>query len=355
MARKPATNSIDDDLSLLKEQMEKTFGEGSAMSLDAPEALSNIEHWVSTRSMIVDKVLAGGRTLPCPLMPFGRQVEIAGLPGAGKTTLCAQIAAEVQSKGGLVIVTDTEERVDHTYWTSLGVDCSKVLNLHGASIEDVFRKQMKAIEIMSGNAPDRLMLMIWDSVGGTATETIKESEDPMGGEAMLKDVRVIGHGMKVINQMLPKSKVCYLYTNHLYRKVGQTYGDPWETPGGQKLKYFATVRLRLTNIGQIKEKDAHGNDQQVGHKVAVNAEKNSMAPMRRELTGALIGGSGFSNDYTVMETAVSMKLISKSGAWSTWTTPSGEEVKYQGWNGFLEKVVTHVEYPVLEDQVFQAL
>lgn len=281
-------------------------------------------------------------------------MEVAGLPGSGKTTLCAQIAAEVQSKGGIVVSVDTEERIDEKYWTALGVDLNSVLRIEANELEEVFDKQAKLIEVVKKKAPDRPVLMLWDSVGGTGVSGIKTMEEAQ--KAMMKKARVIGAGMELINSQIAKSRVCYLYTNQLYTKPGVMFGDPLETPGGNKLKHFATVRLRLTEGAALKEKDEKlGMERIVGKKVYVKALKNSMAPMLLNLAGVIYGGKGFDNDRTVKNVAEAVGLITKSGAWSRWITPNGEEVKFQGWSGFQDKVMSHPNYQDLYDEVVNKL
>lgn len=352
---------LDAHFNLLTESLNKQFGENSAISLDSADTLSRIDFWVTSRSIAVDKVLAGGRAFPCSLVPFGRQMEISGPPGAGKTTLCAQIAAETQKQGGLVIVTDTEERIDHAYWSALGVDNSKVINLRAETLEEVFEKQYFAIKTMREKAPNRMVLMIWDSVGGTSSGAVlDEKEDnkttfmERAAKQMGREAKIIGNGVKGLSGYIAKSKVCYLYTNHIYSKIGVTYGDPNETYGGQKLKFLATVRLQLKPGAAIKEKDAFGNVESPGKWVTVKALKNSMSPMLMEKSAVVMGGVGFSNQYLVWDVAKKNKLISGAGAWSTWKTPKGEDVKFQGWSGFQEKVVTHSEYADLESMVIEA-
>lgn len=353
----------DEILNDLQNSLVKEFGENAAMRLSSQDTLSRVDFWVSSRSIVVDKVLAGGRAFPCSLVPFGRQMEISGPPGAGKTSLCAHIAAEVQSKGGIVIVTDTEERIDHPYWKSLGVDTSRIINLTAETLESVFDKQVVAIQHIKKRAPEVPVLMLWDSVGGTSMNAIVDFEDNKEGlspmeiakKQMMSKARIISAGMELINTHISKTRVAYIYTNHLYTKPNVTFGDPQETPGGNKLKYFATVRLRLTPIGEIKEEDAlTGGKKIIGHKVLVKALKNSMAPIKVEMEGAVLGGLGFCNAWTVRETAETLKLITKKGAWS-YCKIDNDEISFQGWNGFLEKVVTHPKYAELEMKVIEAL
>jgi recombination protein RecA len=353
----------DNLLDSIQADLNKEFGGGTAKRLSSADTLSRIDHWTSSRSIVVDKVLAGGRAMPCSLVPFGRQMEVSGLPGTGKTTLCAQIAAEVQSKGGSIVVTDTEERIDHPYWSQLGVDTSRIINLAARTLEEVFERQLSLIKMLMAKAPDTPVLMLWDSLGGTSTQSIMDmidegSESPMevAKKAMMMKARVISWGMEMINPYISKSKVAYVYTNTLYSKPNVKWGDPFETPGGNKKNFMATVRLRLERVGQIAEKDdVTGNTRIYGNKVEVTALKNSMAPMQISANGAVMGGKGFSNEWTVREVGEALKLISKAGAWSTWKTPLGDDVKFQGFNGFLEKVVPHAEYSDLVAAVTEAL
>lgn len=349
-------SKIDDMLAGMTETMNDSFGADTADTLSSATTLSNIDHWTSTRSMVVDKVIAGGRPMPCSILPFGRQTEISGLPGTGKTTLCAHIAAEVQSHGGIVVVTDTEERIDHPYWDALGVNTKKILNLKARTLEDVFERQYIFITNAIEKWPGVPILMLWDSLGGTSTDSIMDDTDAKGAtkkdsimerakKAMMVKAKLISAGMEIINPVVARSRVAYVYTNTLYQKPVD-YGDPWETPGGNKKNFFATLRLRLTVTGQITEEDETTDKKSViGQWITVRAIKNSMAPMKIELPAAVMGGIGYSDDYTVWKLGTAMKvMVRPKGSWTTWTTPKGEEVKFQGYAGFVEKVKTHPEY-----------
>src|SRR5690242_4302839 len=152
------SSDLDSILSSIQDDLNAAFGEGTATRLSDAATLSQIDDWVSTRSIVVDSVLRGGRPPGASLVPFGRQMELSGPPGSGKTTLCAQIAAEVLSRGGIVLLTDTEERIDHDYWTSLGADPTRMVSIKATTLEEVFEKQYRAIKFARDNAPDRLVL-----------------------------------------------------------------------------------------------------------------------------------------------------------------------------------------------------
>ena len=364
MARKSALLKDDEEtediLNAIQGDLNKAFGEDTAMRLDNQETLSRVDHWVSSRSIVVDAVLRGGRPMGSSLIPFARQIEISGPPNSGKTTLCAQIAAEVQSKGGLVIVTDTEERIDHVYWSALGVQVNKVIRIHADSIKEVFNKQYRALQFARDKAADKLILLIWDSLGGTAGVDMVDTsskEDPMtqAEKFGMRQAKQIGDGIVLINSVITDTRACYLYTNHEYEKIGVTYGDKRETKGGNKVKYYATVRLRLTPCGQIKEADAaSGEENVIGQKIKVKALKNSMAGVLKESEAHVMAGKGYVNEYTVFDVAERIGMITKKGAWSS-ITLGKDDLKFQGFNGFMEKVVPHADYPDLLAAVAAAL
>ena len=119
----------------LQANLNKHFGAGAAAPLTAQETLSRIDHWVSTRSIVIDSVLRGRRPAPASLIPFGRQMEVSGPENSGKTTLTAQVAAETQRLGGMVMVFDTEERIDEPYWQKLGVKTNEILTVPSGSLD----------------------------------------------------------------------------------------------------------------------------------------------------------------------------------------------------------------------------
>lgn len=279
---------------------------------------------------------------------------------SGKTTLCAQIAAETQAQGGLVLVTDTEEKIAEDYWRALGVDTSKILYIRANDLEAVFNKQYMAMQIARNAVSDRKVLLIWDSLGGTAgAEMIDpDSEESPMEQAQkfgMRQAKVISDGMSLVNTIVSKTRVCYLFTNHEYQKIGVVYGNKRETRGGGKPKYFATVRLQLTPVGRIKEKDDFSaHEREIGKQIRVKALKNHMGGMLLERDAIIVTGRGFVDSYTVFEMAKRLQLITGKG-WSTWKTPTGEEVKFQGWRGFEERAVPHAEYGDLCAKVREVL
>lgn len=356
--RVASDKAIDKLLDGAQKFFDKEFGVGGTQRLSAAETFSRVDTWVSTGSIVVDKVLAGGRPEPCSLIPFGRQTELSGLPGSGKTSLCAQLAAMVQAMGGIVVVTDTEERIDHPYWARLGVDTGRIINLIGRTLEDVFTNQIKFIQWVLAKAPNQPVLMLWDSLGGTTIDSLQDEIEDGGDiqeaakKIMMQKAKIISNNMELINPLVARAKIAYVYTNTLYMDHTVKYGDPWKTPGGEKKNFMATVRLRIKRIGEISDKNEALNKKIIhGHKVVVKSVKNSMAPHLLEIEGAVMGNRGFCNEWTVKDIGERMGFISTTGSWTTWRftdVEGGPEVKFQGWSGFLDAVEAHpAEYDAL--------
>lgn len=347
-----------------QDYFKKKHSDRVVQRLSAADTLSRVETWVSSGSLVVDSVLVGGRDKrkPQSLIPFGRQTEISGLNGTGKTSLCAQIAAQVQAMGGLVAVTDTEERIDHHYWKQLGVDTDRILNLTARSLEDVFNIQIEYLQWAMKEAKNQPIMMLWDSLGGTTTDSLMDELESGGDiqetarKIMMTKAKIISNNMEIINPLVAQTKVAYIYTNTLYLDPMVKYGDPWKTPGGNRKDFFATVRLRLKKVGQISDKDESLGKKTIhGHDVVVESVKNSMAPKTFALKGAVLGNRGFCDGYTVKDIAETMGFVVTKGSWTTWT---GEnfEAKFQGWEGFLEAIEQYPEeYQKLRALVAAAL
>jgi recombination protein RecA len=327
--------------------MENKFGKGSALTPDAGTVLCRVDHWVSTRNFMIDSCIAGGLPMPRPIIPFGRVTEIAGLNGTGKTTLLLQIMAETQAAGGVAAIIDTEQALDLQYAERLGVNLSKLIVVQADTIEDVFVKKEALITTIKQYDSDRLICLGWDSLGQTPTNAQAEA-DP-GDHFYAEAAKVVGKNLQRTTQMISKQRIALIVNNHVYRKMDVKFGDPWESYGGQKIQFVATLRIRLKRVGQISE-EHEGTKQVVGHKVEMKIIKNKMAPLLRSVNVPCIGNHGFSLDYSIFEQGAKQGVLA-GNTWKSWTTPKGEAVKFQGWRGFQEKVVTHPEYPELVREV----
>lgn len=333
--------SAEDQLiSNVVKTMEKQFGDGTALTPDSGTILCKVDHWVSTRNFLIDSAIAGGLPMPRPIVPFGRLTEISGKNGTGKTTLLGQIMAETQATGGIAAIMDTEQALDLAYFEKLGVNLAKLIVVQADTIEDVFTRMEALIRVIKDADSRRLICIGWDSLGGTPTNAQAAAE--AGDHFYAEAAKVVGKNLQRVMQMISRERIALVFNNHVYRRMDVKYGDPWETYGGEKVKFYATLRLRLDRVSQISE----GKDDDkmiIGHKVKVKVVKNKMAPMLRTVEVPCLGNHGFSLDYSVYEHGAKQGVFTGK-TWRTWVTPSGEEVKFLGWNGFQEKVMQHPEY-----------
>ncbi|MCJ7760701.1 DNA recombination/repair protein RecA, partial [Candidatus Bathyarchaeota archaeon] len=272
--KKKSESSKDADfIASIVAKMEKRFGEGSALTPNSSTVLCKVEHWVSTRNFLIDSAIAGGLPMPRPLIPFGRMIEISGLSGSGKTSLLGHIVAETQATGGIAAVSDTEEALDLAYWEQLGVDLSRLIIVPAANIEEVFTKIESLVDVIREAGDDRLICIGWDSLGGTPT---KEQEEAAADDKFYASAaKVVGQNLQRVIGKISKKRIGFVITNHLYHKMNVKYGDPWESYGGEKVKFLATLRIRLQNGGQINE----GTDEEkqtIGHRVKVKIIKNKL-------------------------------------------------------------------------------
>jgi len=350
--KKIAAPTVDPLMDLIVGDIQNKFGAASAGVLSAETILCKVDTWASTGSFLIDSLIRAGNDSTRPVIPFGRLTEIAGLEASGKTTLCAQIMADVQAQGGICCLADTEEALDLKYVASLGVDLEKVIWVRPDHMEDLFDKFEHLIQVIRKHAPDKMIAVLWDSVGATSTQA--EVEGSAGDAHMMLAPRVISKNLKRLVAPIARTKTALIVTNHLYTKPNVKFGDKWETYGGQKMKYLATLRLRLTKVGQISM-TVNGIKRVIGQDIRIKTVKNKMAAGLQTTDAHLLHGAGFANDYSIFHHMAALDAVKKSGRSQVWTTPKGEEVKYMGWRGFQSHVKSHSEYGSLQDAIIQIL
>jgi recombination protein RecA len=329
-------------------KMDNAFGSGSVLIPDRDTILCKVDDWVTTRNFMIDSALTSGLANK-PIIPFGRLTEVAGKNKSGKTTLMGHIMAETQSRGGIAAIADTENALDLSYFEKLGVDLSRLIIIPTLTVEDVFTKFSKFIDIVRENQNNKQLIVLgWDSVGATSTK--KELEADADDQFYAECAKVVSKNLRRIINQISKEKINLMFNNHVYYKMQISYGDNLETYGGERIKFFSTLRIRLTGSTPITV----GSDEdkvEIGKFVKIKIIKNKMSPHLRTVTVPCIGGHGFSNDYAIMEQAKKQKLIKVAKAWKYWTTLSGEEISFKNWNEYLDKVVVHSEYGDLVAQV----
>ena len=262
MADKEARNNISKDKSLeiAISQIEKEFGKGSIMRLgDTGAAMTDVVA-ISTGSMALDLALGIGG------VPAGRIVEIFGPESSGKTTVCLHVIANAQAKGGKCAIIDAEHAIDPGYAKKIGVDIDNLLISQPNCGEDALNI---CDTLVRTNAIDVLVI---DSVAALVPKA--EIEGEMGDSHVGLQARLMSQALRKLTGAASRSKTCIIFTNQIREKIGVMFGNPETTPGGNALKFYASIRMDIRKTTVIK--DPAGNI--IGNRARVKVIKNKMAP-----------------------------------------------------------------------------
>lgn len=281
-------------------QITKTYGEGSIARLgDAP--LREIET-VSTGSLALDLAIGGG-------LPRGRIIEIYGPESSGKTLTCLQTIAEVQKAGGIAAFIDAEHAFDPEWAAKVGVNIEDLIMSQPSSGE-------QALEIVEKlTRSGAIDLIVVDSVSALTPQ--KEIDGDMGDSMVGVQARLMSQGLRKITAVTNSTNTMIIFINQLREKIGVMFGSPETTTGGKALKFYASVRLDIRRIEQLKE----GTDV-IGARARVKVIKNKVAPPFKQAEFDIYftpGSEGFSREGDIISLGVDHGLIKKSGAWFTLT------------------------------------
>lgn len=339
-----------DDLALLlHEALNKNNKDGSKASyfLDEDDNPTEVVEWLSTGSTILDLAVSNR---PHGGLPVGRMVELSGLEGTGKSLICAQLIAETQRRGGQAVFFDSEFSVDKNFWIALGVNIRNVNYVPFTKLEDFFNQFELCVGTFRKKCPDRLLTIFVDSIAQASVEAEMESEHGVRGFNTGKS-QVISAAMRKCTGLIARQRILPVFTNQLrYNMNSGPHGDKWIVPGGKALPFACTVRVRLANLGKLRNpttKEVYGMD------VQAQVIKNRCGPNYRTAAFEIHYDSGIQDLKSWIDIMKERGIVTGDGrsGYTYKRTSNDEKIKFS-----TDEFVTlmHTD-AILKEEIYQSI
>lgn len=318
-------------LQLALDKIDKDFGKGTIMKLGDDRVVD--VSVIPTGSIGLNAALGAGG------FPRGRIIEIYGPESSGKTTLAIHAIAEAQKQGGIAAIIDAEHAFDRFYAAKLGVD---VENLFISQPDNGEQALEIADQLIRSSAID---IIVIDSVAALTPKA--EIEGDMGDSKMGLQARLMSQALRKLTASINKTNTCCIFINQLREKIGVMFGNPETTTGGNALKFYASIRLDIRRIGQIKD-----GDEVIGNETRVKVVKNKVAPPFRKAEFDIMFGEGISRTGELVDLGVEAGIIKKSGSWFSY----GETKLAQGRDATKKLLADNPELAAeIEQQIMEFL
>ena len=294
----------------LAEELNKKYKGGKiAFFLNDESTPTDVKDFISTGSSMLDLAISNR---PDGGIAVGRITEINGLESSGKSLLGAHLLAETQKKGGVAVYIDTETSVSQDFLQCIGVDLDSMLYVHLETVEDIFETIEQIVTKIRESDKDKLVTILVDSLAAASTKVEMEADYEKDGWATSKAI-IISKAMRKITQMIGRENIALVFTNQLRQKLGVMFGDPWTTSGGKALPFHASTRLRLKNLGQLKDSKKNV----IGMKCRAQVVKNRLGPPLRHADYIMYFESGIDDYGSWLTVMKDHKLLKQAGAWYT--------------------------------------